>query len=142
MTSKDDRPIISDKDVIRGGVLFGMICVLPSGVFIAMMENPFKEGGSPELWFTNAGIYSAISFLGLVLAWSSPNSLLVWAKPVQQRVLAPLSFLWTGTVGFLTNLCDKNYSGALAAIIVSAVGLGLCALVVSIQKHARKRSRA
>jgi hypothetical protein len=142
MTSKDDKPIISDKDVIRGGVLFGMIWVLPFGVFEAIMDNTIKDGGSPELWFTNAGIYSAISILGLVLAWSSPNSLLVWAKPVQARVILPLSCLWMGTIRVLTNLCDKDYGGALAAITVSALGLGLCALVVSIQKHARKRSRA
>jgi O-antigen/teichoic acid export membrane protein len=141
MTSKDDKPIISDKDVIRGGVLFGMIWVLPFGVLFAAMENPLWEGGSPELWFSHAGIYSAISFLGLVLAWSSPNSMILWAKPVQARVIIPLSCLWMGTVRALTNLCDKDYGGALAAIIVSAVGLGLWALVVSIRKHVRKRSR-
>jgi hypothetical protein len=130
---------ISAKQVVSGGILFGLM-TLPMMAFARDLHNIHSD---PRV-FDHYWIYGTISLLGCILAWATPNSMIAWSnnnKPSAKILTAVL--LGVGTSGILMHVIQKSLTGVIAVVVATALVWALGALIMAISRaFYRRKHRA
>jgi hypothetical protein len=129
---------VGNKEIIRGGVLLGLISILPMGLLDAYPKMHYDAAAAHAIIADNYLTYLAFTCLGGILAWATPNAMTAWGRPVRIEALIPLSFISTGISRAFVNLSQKNYEGALVSIGLALAVCGICGLVGLLQKYRAK----
>jgi hypothetical protein len=140
MSSKKQSPDISTKQIFSGGILFGMIN-LP---FMAFAQDTFENKSLWDkfrpLFFEHYWLFGAISIIGCILAWATPNSLAAWRDPAANSVkLIPLVFISTCTYRLLSNLIQHNFVGAITILLFTTALL--CCYSLSLAIYGRLKAK-
>jgi hypothetical protein len=128
------------KEIIRGGVLLGLISVLPVGLMDASVKMNHDAAAAHAIIAENYLTYLAFTCLGGILTWATPNAMTAWGNPVRIEALIPLSFIFTGISRAFVKLSQKNYEGALGSIGLALAVCGICGLVALLQKYRAKKA--
>jgi predicted permease len=138
MSSGKRTQDISAKQVVSGGILFGLM-TLPVLAFACDLPNLHSDAHV----FDHYWIYCAISIIGCILAWAIPNSMAVWGNDKGARArTGTVAFIFTGTSGVLYNLVQNDPRGAMIAILITTVFIALEFSIISVWRRFQRKHRA
>jgi hypothetical protein len=130
---------ISAKQVVSGGILFGLM-TLP----VLAFARDFPNLHSDAHVFDHYWIYGTISLLGCILAWAMPNSMIAWSnnKKPSGRI-STTCLIGFGTSGILMHVIRKSLTGVITVVFATVLLWALGALIVAISRaFYRRKHRA